>query len=233
MPEVFYTPNQIVAYNLARARRSWGWTQGEAAKRLSMQGGKAWSAATVGAAERSFSTERMREFNAAEIFDFALVFDKPVSYFFIPPDPKGKRIGIVTKRLQGDEWDPYKATDISHAFRYLIPLHFGEEVISDVNRILGQYGLVWDACEQGSWSEGRSLKYTPEVASGLVGIEEEGEEGEEPIGDEERQLLDYIATEAVRRANDPYIIAEHVFEIMKERNYGTFKGGESGGPEEE
>lgn len=78
------TVNQLVAYNLARARRHKGWTQDETANRLTVATGKRWTSATLGAAERSWETGRTREFNANELLAFCVIFHQPLAYFFLP-----------------------------------------------------------------------------------------------------------------------------------------------------
>jgi hypothetical protein len=79
------TVNQVVAYNLARAREHRGWTQDEAAAHLERYLGYRWSKAVFSAAERSVDGRRMREFNGNELVAFALAFDLPLGWFLIPP----------------------------------------------------------------------------------------------------------------------------------------------------
>lgn len=79
------TPNQIVAFNLYRARALRGWTQQEAAERLEKYLGTRWSKASFSAAERSVAGERVRQFSADEITAFAIAFDLPIGWFFLPP----------------------------------------------------------------------------------------------------------------------------------------------------
>lgn len=83
-PEIL-TPNQVVAYNLARARRLKGWTQEEARRALSPFIGEEWSKATYSAAERSVAGERVRQFTLDDVFAFARAFDLPWSWFLLPP----------------------------------------------------------------------------------------------------------------------------------------------------
>ena len=80
------TPNQIVAYNLGRARRLKGWTQDEAAENLEPHIGELWSKASYSAAETSaHRNERIRRFSADEIAAFAKAFKLPITWFFLPP----------------------------------------------------------------------------------------------------------------------------------------------------
>lgn len=82
-----YTPNQVVAYNLRRARVLRGWSQEETAIRLEEHLGVRWSNASYSVAERSTDRpERIRNFTADEIVAFARTFRLPVTWFFFPPD---------------------------------------------------------------------------------------------------------------------------------------------------
>src|SRR3954471_4419812 len=80
------TANQLVAYNLHRARTERGLTQDQAAELLEPYLGTRWKKASFSAAERSISSDRIREFTADEILAFAKAFDLPVTWFFLPPD---------------------------------------------------------------------------------------------------------------------------------------------------
>ena len=76
------TPNQLVAYNLRRARLERGITQGEATAHLESFGIH-WSTASYSLAECSdHRPERIKQFSADEIVAFACAFDKPVEWFF-------------------------------------------------------------------------------------------------------------------------------------------------------
>ena len=78
-------PNQVVAYNLARARQLRGWTQDEAAAALEPYLGVRWSNASWSQAERSVGGKFVRRFDADEIVAFARAFELPVTWFFLPP----------------------------------------------------------------------------------------------------------------------------------------------------
>jgi hypothetical protein len=80
------TINEVVAFNLMRARRRRGWTQQETAERLTKVMGKKWTKAALGAAERSWETDRVKQFDCNEIAAFCLVFDLPFAAFLLPPD---------------------------------------------------------------------------------------------------------------------------------------------------
>lgn len=82
------TANQVVAYNLRRAREERGATQEETAQRLEQYLGKRWSKASFSVAERSAEKgARKREFDANELLAFTQIFEKPIGYFFeLPPE---------------------------------------------------------------------------------------------------------------------------------------------------
>lgn len=79
------TPNQVIAFNLGRARRLRGMKQEDAAEALAPYLGTRWSVATFSAAERSVAGERIRQFTADEVVAFAQAFSLPIPWFFIPP----------------------------------------------------------------------------------------------------------------------------------------------------
>lgn len=81
------TPNQVVAHNLAAARRLRGWTQQEAAEELNSVLGSFWSVSVWSNAERSATGNRTKHFTADEICAFALIFKLPITWFFLPVTP--------------------------------------------------------------------------------------------------------------------------------------------------
>lgn len=85
-PPDLLTPNQLVAYNLWRARRERRWTHEQAAEQLEPHLGVRWTKAVFSAAERSVEGTRKRNFSADEIVAFARGFRLPVAYFFMPPE---------------------------------------------------------------------------------------------------------------------------------------------------
>ena len=91
------TANQLVAYNLRRARLLREMTQEEAAEKLEPYLGRRWSKATFSAAETSTSSDRIREFSADDLLAFAAVFELPFAWFFVPPVEEELR-GDVTAR---------------------------------------------------------------------------------------------------------------------------------------
>jgi transcriptional regulator with XRE-family HTH domain len=93
MPPTTVTPNQIVAWNLARARALRGWTQEQAAERLAPYLGERWSKATYSAAERSVDGARVRQFTADDLHAFSRAFELPMTLFLTPPPWSGDEIG--------------------------------------------------------------------------------------------------------------------------------------------
>jgi len=116
------TPNQVVAFNLARARDLKGWTQEEAAEALAPYLGSRWSKASFSAAERSLDGERIRQFDADELVAFARAFELPVGWFFMPPRPwVAKEGGTIPVKLATAD-----AGRFGKQLALLIDLVFGE-----------------------------------------------------------------------------------------------------------
>ena len=82
---VLYTPNQLVAYNLARIRKQQGLTQDQTVELLTPFLGMRWSVASLSAAERSVDGKRVKEFNADELIALSRAFDVPLALWFTPP----------------------------------------------------------------------------------------------------------------------------------------------------
>lgn len=96
-----YTPNQVVAYNVGRARALRGWTQEQAAGELSHFLEKRWSRASYSAVERSVGGGRVKQFSADELVALARGFRLPVLWFFLPPpldDDPGLHVPHTTSR---------------------------------------------------------------------------------------------------------------------------------------
>ena len=104
MPPSRLTPNQIVAWNLERARALRSWTQQEAAEHLEPYLGERWSKATFSSAERSVTGARIRQFTADDLYAFARGFDVPLTYFLCPP-PWGDEIGHASSNEASSAWD--------------------------------------------------------------------------------------------------------------------------------
>ncbi len=100
------TANQIVAFNVAKARLLRGWTQEEAARALAPYLGKQLSTASFSAIERSVDTGRVREFDADEILAFARAFGVPITWFFTPPSEFWDGLGVSTPDAGEDGLEP-------------------------------------------------------------------------------------------------------------------------------
>jgi hypothetical protein len=85
-----YSPNQVVALNVARARALRGWTQEEAAAALAPYLGTRWSVASFSAIERSTAGTRVKQFSADELVGLSRGFGLPIGWFFVPPPPSEK-----------------------------------------------------------------------------------------------------------------------------------------------
>jgi transcriptional regulator with XRE-family HTH domain len=96
-----YTPNQVVAYNMGRARALRGWTQEEAANELSHYLAHRMSRASYSAIERSIGGGRVKQFSADELVALARAFGLPLLWFFLPPpldDDPGLHIPHASSR---------------------------------------------------------------------------------------------------------------------------------------
>jgi hypothetical protein len=80
-----WTPNQIVAHNLTKARQLRGWTQTQAADALEPYLGTKLSGASWSAIERSVDGGRIREITADELVAFGRAFELPIGFFLTPP----------------------------------------------------------------------------------------------------------------------------------------------------
>lgn len=147
------TINQIVSYNLMRARRSHIWTQHEVAQLLERYTGRTWSNASVSAAERAWQGGRPRKFDANELVAFSKIFDLPVTYFLLPPEEEENARDWVAMRQFDDGLIP-TGTDDPNLLMGLLPtaqlvealsahdpsLPYLSRMISTVRRYLG---LQW------------------------------------------------------------------------------------------
>lgn len=114
------SPNQVVAYNLARARELKGWTQDQTAEALEPYLGVLWSKASLSQAERSVAGRVVRNFSADEIVAFARAFEVPVTWFFMPP-PAWAGPGLPTRL------DVPDAPALGETVALLVDLVFGDK----------------------------------------------------------------------------------------------------------
>ena len=105
-----WTPNQIVAYRVAMARRLRGWTQEQSAIELEPFLGTRLSSASFSAIERSFTGGRIRQFNADELLALSRGFRLSIGWFFTPP-PVMDEIGVRTPDEPKIGWEPMLLID--------------------------------------------------------------------------------------------------------------------------
>jgi transcriptional regulator with XRE-family HTH domain len=91
--------NEIVAYNFKAARELRGWTQEEIALRLESLLGQRLPQASISAIERAYEGDRRREFDAHELLAFALAFELPLVWFFLPPRGDTRRLRHTSSRV--------------------------------------------------------------------------------------------------------------------------------------
>lgn len=91
--------NEVVAYNFRAARELRGWTQEEVALRLEGLLGQRLPQASISAIERAYEGERRREFDAHELLAFALAFELPLVWFFLPPPGDRRRLRNTSSQV--------------------------------------------------------------------------------------------------------------------------------------
>jgi transcriptional regulator with XRE-family HTH domain len=106
-----WTPNQIVAHNIARARLLRGWTQDEAAEACAPYLGTRLSPASWSALERSVDGTRVRQITADELVGFARAFDLPVGFFLTPPSAWDQRV-VATPDAGDEGLEPIELFDV-------------------------------------------------------------------------------------------------------------------------
>ena len=90
--------NAVVSYNIKAIRERRGWTQQSVAERLGDLTGHQLPQASISAMERSFDGDRKRRFDAHELYLLSVVFDVPITYFFMPPPHTGDATLTDTER---------------------------------------------------------------------------------------------------------------------------------------
>jgi transcriptional regulator with XRE-family HTH domain len=104
--------NAVVSYNFKAIRERQGWTQQAVADRLAGLTGHTLPQASISAMERGFDGDRRRRFDAHELYLLSVVFDVPITYFFLPPPGTGADELADTRRpvvelyaaLLGEDW---------------------------------------------------------------------------------------------------------------------------------
>jgi hypothetical protein len=106
-----WTPNQIVAHNIARARLLRRWTQDQAADACAPYLGARLSAASWSAMERSVDGGRIREITADELVAFARAFNLPIGFFLTPPSALDHHV-VATPNAGPDGLEPIELFDV-------------------------------------------------------------------------------------------------------------------------
>ena len=105
-PPTQWTASQVVAHNLACARRLRCLSQAEVAERLTRFTGAKRTQVAVSQAESSVSGQRVRQFTANELVALARTFGLPLLYFFTPPDDGRHGLAAPDSPPEGWSW-PY------------------------------------------------------------------------------------------------------------------------------
>lgn len=92
-----WTPNQVVAFNLARIRMMKGLDLRTAAETVSHALGVSWSERTYAQVERSVTGAKIRQFTADDLVSLAWAYNVPVGFFLTPPplDKGGREIATA------------------------------------------------------------------------------------------------------------------------------------------
>lgn len=106
-----WTPNQIVAHNMAKARLFRGWTQDQAAEACEPYLGARLSPASWSALERSVDGGRIREITADELVAFARAFNLPIGFFLTPPSVWDNHV-VNTPDAGPDGLEPIELFDV-------------------------------------------------------------------------------------------------------------------------
>lgn len=91
--------NQVVSYNIRAARELRGWTQEDLAARLEVFLGTRPTQATISAIERAWDGDRRREFDVQDVAVYAMAFDLPIVWFFLPPPDDHRAIQGLNRTL--------------------------------------------------------------------------------------------------------------------------------------
>jgi transcriptional regulator with XRE-family HTH domain len=103
--------NAVVSYNVRAIRERRGTTQQHVADRLATLTGHRLPQASISAMERGFDGERRRRFDAHELYLLSVVFDVPITYFFIPPPGTGFAELADTRRPVAELYRALLGTD--------------------------------------------------------------------------------------------------------------------------
>ncbi|MFD9221472.1 helix-turn-helix domain-containing protein [Streptomyces sp. NPDC060064] len=225
--------NQIVSYNLMRARRTHGWTQQDVAELLERYTGRAWSNASVSAAERAFQGGRPRRFDASEIVAMCKIFDEPISYFFMPPEDEYFNKWVAMREFPDGipEVDPSKSHDLMALIptAVLVEMLGMHEAPADFTDRMRRLALQWLGL---SWQGPGFVFALREVTDfdDLVGVEapkvEPGVEVELVEAQELAQIVEKQVTESLRAIHPELVrsIAQALVQakltVIKPKNEG-------------
>ena len=106
-----WTPNQLVAHNISKARLFRGWTQDQAAEACEPYLGTRLSPASWSALERSVDGGRIREITADELVAFARAFDLPIGFFLTPPSVWDNHV-VATPDTGPEGLEPVELFDV-------------------------------------------------------------------------------------------------------------------------
>lgn len=218
--------NQLVSYNLMRARRSAAWTQQDVAELLEKYTGRPWSNASVSAAERAWQGGRPRRFDANELVALSVIFDEPIGYFFLPPDGEDASKWVAMCELPDMELpkvDPSESYDLMSVIpsAQLVSLVGMENPPADfVARLRDAarktMGLVWDPPEWGVvLHEVKSLDelYQPRPAA----KDDQGLEAWKwPTGVGRRRVQTSLTDDRGRTLDKPPMTEEEVPQVTRE-----------------
>jgi transcriptional regulator with XRE-family HTH domain len=182
--------NRIVAYNFYRARKLRDWTQDEAAEELERFLGKRLPQSAISSIENAYQGKRQREFDAHEIMVFALAFDLPIVYFFLPR-PEDQR-----KRLRDS------SLEVGQLYQVILGR---EEALGPVYDRLRELGIREpDELERdveyitGSRSEARELSYKERRKEFLLAMIDKHVDRLDKAADEMGRFFDHVRQVGVR-----------------------------------
>lgn len=111
------TANQLVAYNLRRARELRRLTQQQLAERLGELTDGQWTKTSVSAAETSWTHGETRLFDATLLLALSRALELPLAWFLMPPDVDEPPIVVTTSPKRGDQGGEhdFDGADLVHA----------------------------------------------------------------------------------------------------------------------
>lgn len=118
VPDAPIDVNAVVSYNVKTIRDERKMTQQDVARSLARLTGQLLPQASISAMELGYQGGRKRRFDAHELYLLSIVFDVPITYFFLPPPGTGLReladsgrpvselyVSLLGREHQLDEFD--------------------------------------------------------------------------------------------------------------------------------